>query len=138
MRKQLGQMLIEAGAIDEAALRSALADQRRWGRPLGRTLVELRLIREDDLVRILGQQLGLPSVDLDKVTLAAEGGDEFTKICGHSLHRNRHRPGDCRSRAGPASSQPIAPPNGARGIREPRPGTPYDGFRTGLRHNDTP
>ena len=69
MRKQLGQMLIEAGAIDEATLRTALADQRRWGRPLGRTLVELRLIREDDLVRVLGQQLGLPSVDLDRVNV---------------------------------------------------------------------
>jgi Type II secretion system (T2SS), protein E, N-terminal domain len=69
MRKQLGQMLIEAGAIDEAKLRAALADQRRWGRPLGRTLVELRLIREEDLVRVLGQQLGLPSVDLDRVTI---------------------------------------------------------------------
>lgn len=69
MRKQLGQMLIEAGAIDEAKLRAALVDQRRWGRPLGRTLVELRLIREEDLVRVLGQQLGLPSVDLDKVTV---------------------------------------------------------------------
>jgi len=68
-RKQLGQMLIEAGAIDEAQLRTALADQRRWGRPLGRTLVELRLIREDDLVRVLGQQLGLPSVDLDRLTI---------------------------------------------------------------------
>jgi hypothetical protein len=70
MRKQLGQMLIEAGALDEAALRSALADQRRWGRPLGRTLVEMRLIREDDLVRVLGQQLGLPSVDLDRVNIS--------------------------------------------------------------------
>jgi hypothetical protein len=70
MRKQLGQMLIEAGAIDEATLRTALADQRRWGRPLGRTLVELRLIREEDLVRVLGQQLGLPSVDLDRVNIA--------------------------------------------------------------------
>lgn len=69
MRKQLGQMLIEAGAIDEASLRTALADQRRWGRPLGRTLVELRLINEDDLIRILGQQLGLPSIDLDRLTV---------------------------------------------------------------------
>jgi hypothetical protein len=69
MRKQLGQMLIEADAIDENALRNALADQRRWGRPLGRTLVELRLIREEDLVRVLGQQLGLPSIDLDKVNV---------------------------------------------------------------------
>ncbi len=69
MKRKLGQMLIEAGAIDEAQLRAALADQRRWGRPLGRTLVELRLIREDDLVRVLGQQLGLPSVDLDHVEI---------------------------------------------------------------------
>jgi type IV pilus assembly protein PilB len=69
MRKQLGQMLIEAGAIDEVTLRSALADQRRWGRPLGRTLVELRLINEEDLIRILGQQLGLPSIDLDRITV---------------------------------------------------------------------
>ncbi|MDQ3298273.1 MAG: hypothetical protein M3619_16930, partial [Myxococcota bacterium] len=69
MKRKLGQMLIEAGAIDEAQLRAALADQRRWGRPLGRTLVELRFIREDDLVRVLGQQLGLPSIDLDKVPI---------------------------------------------------------------------
>ncbi|MDQ3364665.1 MAG: hypothetical protein M3680_04475 [Myxococcota bacterium] len=62
-------MLIEAGAIDETKLRTALIDQRRWGRPLGRTLVELKLIREDDLVRVLGQQLGLPSVDLDRVNI---------------------------------------------------------------------
>lgn len=63
-------MLIEAGAIDQAQLKSALADQRRWGRPLGRTLVELRLIREEDLVRVLAKQLGVPSVDLDKLEVA--------------------------------------------------------------------
>lgn len=58
-------MLIEAGAIDQAQLKSALADQRRWGRPLGRTLVEMRLIREEDLVRVLAKQMGLQPVDLD-------------------------------------------------------------------------
>ena len=65
-RKKLGEMLIEAGVLDEARLRSALADQRRWGRSLGRTLVELKLIAEDELVRVLGAQLGLPTIDLDK------------------------------------------------------------------------
>ena len=64
-RKKLGEMLIEAGVLDEARLRSALADQRRWGRSLGKTLVELRLIAEEDLVRVLGKHLGLPSIDLD-------------------------------------------------------------------------
>ncbi len=67
----LGEMLIEAGAIDQAQLRSALADQRRWGRPLGRTLVEMRLIREEDLVRVLAKQMGLEPVDLDKLEVPA-------------------------------------------------------------------
>lgn len=62
-------MLIEAGAIDQAQLKSALADQRRWGRPLGRTLVEMRLIREEDLVRVLAKQLGLEPVNLDELTI---------------------------------------------------------------------
>jgi hypothetical protein len=70
MRQRLGEMLIEAGAIDQAQLKSALADQRRWGRPLGRTLVEMRLIREEDLVRVLAKQLGMQSVDLDQMNIS--------------------------------------------------------------------
>lgn len=71
-RKKLGELLIEAGVLDEHGLRSALADQRRWGRSLGRTLVEMNLVAEDVLVRVLGQQLGLESIDLDTVTIARE------------------------------------------------------------------
>ena len=65
-RQKLGEMLLEAGVIDDAQLRSALADQRRWGRSLGRTLVEMRLIAEDALVAVLAKQLGVPSIDLDR------------------------------------------------------------------------
>jgi type IV pilus assembly protein PilB len=64
-RKRLGTMLIEAGAITEDNLRVALAEQTRWGRSLGQTLVELRLVSEDVLVRVLAQQLGVPTVELD-------------------------------------------------------------------------
>ena len=35
----------------------ALAEQRRWGGTLGRTLVEMKLISEAELVRVLSQQL---------------------------------------------------------------------------------
>lgn len=70
MRQRLGEMLIEAGAIDDMQLRSALADQRRWGRPLGRTLVEMRLIKEDELVRVLAKQLGIEPVDLDSLQVS--------------------------------------------------------------------
>lgn len=66
-RKKLGEMLIEAGVLDELSLRSALADQRRWGRPLGRTLVEMKLIEEPVLVEVLAKQLNVDSVDLDQI-----------------------------------------------------------------------
>ena len=64
-RKKLGELLIEAGVIDDLSLRSALADQRRWGRPLGRTLVEMRLVDEPVLVDVLAKQLNVDAIDLD-------------------------------------------------------------------------
>ncbi len=82
-RKKLGEMLIEAGVLDEARLRSALADQRRWGRPLGKTLVELRLIAEEDLVRVLGKHLGLPSIDLDSFEIP----DSVTRLISDEMAR---------------------------------------------------
>ncbi len=64
-RKKLGELLIEAGALSEAALASALKEQRRWGGSLGRMLVDMKLVGEDELVRVLSRQLGLAAVDLD-------------------------------------------------------------------------
>src|SRR5437762_11564421 len=59
-RKKLGEVLVQAGLLDEAKLRVALREQQRWGGPLGRHLLELRLVREDDLVRALAMQLNFP------------------------------------------------------------------------------
>ena len=50
-------MLIEAGVLTEQALRVALKEQQRWGGSLGRTVVEMKLVSEHDLVRVLSQQL---------------------------------------------------------------------------------
>ena len=68
-RKKLGEMLIEAGLLTETGLRAALSEQKRWGGSLGRTLVEMRQVQEDQLVAVLSRQLGLASVDLDKLTV---------------------------------------------------------------------
>lgn len=70
-RKKLGEMLVEAGLLDPDAIRGALAEQRRWGRPLGRTLVEMRLITEEALVDVLSRQLLVPTVDLGKIKISA-------------------------------------------------------------------
>jgi len=68
-RKRLGEILTEAGLIDEAGLRAALVEQRRHGGPLGRILVDLKLVGEDDLVRALSRQLAIPTVDLDQLDI---------------------------------------------------------------------
>jgi hypothetical protein len=68
-RKRLGEILIEAGLIDETGLRSALIDQRRFGGPLGRVLVDMKLVLEEDLVAALSKQLAVPLVDLDNIEI---------------------------------------------------------------------
>lgn len=71
-RKRLGELLVMAGAIDEFQLQSALGEQRRWGRPLGVTMVEMGLLDEETLVRILSQQLNIPAVDLQTTPIEPE------------------------------------------------------------------
>ncbi len=68
-RKRLGEILIEAGLIDETGLRSALIEQRRYGGPLGRVLVDMKLVLEEELVAALSKQLAVPLVDLDALEI---------------------------------------------------------------------
>lgn len=64
--KQLGEILLEEGLVDEAQLMHALDVQVERGSSLGRVLVELGILSEEDLVRALAQQVGLDYVDLDE------------------------------------------------------------------------
>jgi len=64
MKPKLGELLVEAGVIDDAQLMSALGEQRKWGRPLGMTLVRMGFVKEDALIDILANQLKLPVVKL--------------------------------------------------------------------------
>jgi type IV pilus assembly protein PilB len=71
-RKKLGELLVQAGLVTETNLRAALAEQRRWGGTLGRTLIEMKMLREEDLVRTLSSQLGIQAVDLDAMAIPKE------------------------------------------------------------------
>ena len=66
-KKQLGQILLEAGAIDEFQLKSALGYQKQWGGRLGKVLVENRFITEDALVEAIHKQTGIEIVQLEKL-----------------------------------------------------------------------
>ncbi len=64
-RKRLGEILVQAGVLDEGRLRAALAEQRRWGGPLGRILVDMGGISEEAMVQALSHQLNFPAINLD-------------------------------------------------------------------------
>ncbi len=66
-RKKLGQILIERGIIDEDQLNSALAYQRHWGHRLGAALLAKGFVTEGTLCKVLGEELGIPVVDLSEV-----------------------------------------------------------------------
>jgi MSHA biogenesis protein MshE len=66
MRKKIriGDLLVQNNVITESQLGSALAEQKKAGRKLGRTLIELGYLTEDDLLNFLSQQLEIPLIDL--------------------------------------------------------------------------
>lgn len=71
-RKRIGEILVQAGVLDGEGLKTALVEQRRWGGPLGRILIDMKLITEEVLVSALSQQLNFPTVDLDKIDVPAD------------------------------------------------------------------
>jgi type IV pilus assembly protein PilB len=71
-RKRLGEILIQAGVLDNAGLHTALSEQRRWGGPLGRTLIDLQLVTEDELVRALSAQLKFPIADIENLDIPTD------------------------------------------------------------------
>lgn len=66
-RKRLGEMLVEAGIIDEDQLHAALRHQRQWGGRIGAILVELKLASEEAIVDALAVKLGLEIARLDRL-----------------------------------------------------------------------
>src|SRR5260370_33780455 len=57
---RLGELLIEAGAIDDRQLEVALRSQRQFGGRLGTNLIELGFLTEAMLTKVLAAQLHLP------------------------------------------------------------------------------
>jgi type IV pilus assembly protein PilB len=62
--KQLSDILLEHGLVDDGQLSAAYEEHQRAGRPLGRVLVEHGVLTETQLVAALSAQIGLDFVDL--------------------------------------------------------------------------
>jgi type IV pilus assembly protein PilB len=61
---------MDAGILTETQLRTALAEQRKWGGKLGHTLVQMGFVDESSMVHALSRQLHIPAVELDALTPA--------------------------------------------------------------------
>lgn len=61
---KLGEILKQAGIIDDFQLNSALSYQRHWGGRFGESLIKLGYISEDKLQNFLAKQFDLPQIDL--------------------------------------------------------------------------
>jgi type IV pilus assembly protein PilB len=63
---------LEAGLIDAAQLKRALAEQAESNERLGRVFTRLKMVTEDDLTRILSDQLEIPVFDPGQHKVSAE------------------------------------------------------------------
>lgn len=64
-KRRLGEILVDAGVVDDAAVMRALAVQKMGGGRLGSILVKLRLCTEEQIREALTTQLGIEMVSLD-------------------------------------------------------------------------
>ncbi|WP_404369290.1 GspE/PulE family protein [Marinobacter sp.] len=61
---RIGDLLVQNEVITEEQLMTALREQKNTGRKLGRTLVDLGYVEEDNLLNFLSRQLDIPFVQL--------------------------------------------------------------------------
>ncbi|MCH8106567.1 MAG: type II/IV secretion system protein [Proteobacteria bacterium] len=80
---RLGDLLVENKLITEDQLNLALTEQKKLGRKLGGTLIELGMIDEDSLLNLLSSQLNIPLIDLNNYNYS----DEVAKLLPETLAR---------------------------------------------------
>ena len=80
---RLGDLLVEKGLITDEQLKFALSEQKKLGRKLGGTLIELGMIDEDSILKLLSSQLGIPLIDLHNYNYS----DEAAKLLPETIAR---------------------------------------------------
>mgnify|MGYP000379146442 CR=1 FL=1 len=68
-RIRLGDLLVQKRLISEAQLQTALDEQKKSGRKLGRVLIGMGAVTEEKILQLLASQLQVPLVDLRQYQL---------------------------------------------------------------------
>ena len=80
---RLGDLLVEKNLITEDQLQLAIIEQKKLGRNLGSTLVEMGMIDEDSLLNLVSSQLGIPLIDFNNYHYS----DELAKLLPEVIAR---------------------------------------------------
>ncbi len=71
-KRRVGELLVDAGVINEHQLEIALAEQKRTGGRLGTILIDLGLATEESISRALASQTGVDHYDLERTPVDPE------------------------------------------------------------------
>ncbi|MGI6065456.1 MAG: GspE/PulE family protein [Bacillota bacterium] len=68
-KKKMGDILIEKNIIDNVQLEKAMLVQNKTGERLGQVLIKLGFATEEDIINVLGVQLGVSKIKLNNIVL---------------------------------------------------------------------
>ncbi|MGZ3317180.1 MAG: GspE/PulE family protein [Isosphaeraceae bacterium] len=82
MARQIGTIMVDMGYLDEDSLWKILEEQNRSGNELlGKVAVRMGLAKEEQVLKALGEQLGMKVIKLNDITIPAE----MTELVGESM-----------------------------------------------------
>ena len=85
-RGRLGDLLVESGLVDQAAVDAALVRQKLSGTPLGEILLASGAIGDSDLANVLSFQLDTPLIDLRQ----EKTDDDAIRLIPEAIAKARH------------------------------------------------
>jgi type IV pilus assembly protein PilB len=81
MARRIGTILVDMGYLDEDKLWNVLEEQKRSNELLGKVAVRLGLVTEDQVLKALGEQLGMKVIKLGEMTVPPE----VTEVVNESM-----------------------------------------------------
>ncbi|HXN07137.1 MAG TPA: type II secretion system protein GspE, partial [Nitrospiria bacterium] len=68
-KKFLGEMLIAEGLLTPEQLEAALQEQKQSGGRIGGILKSLKYVSDEDIIKTLGRQMGIPHLSLENIMI---------------------------------------------------------------------
>ncbi|MHB8483546.1 MAG: type II secretion system ATPase GspE [Nitrospiria bacterium] len=79
-RKMLGELLIASGLLTPDQLEIALREQKQKGGRIGRILKTLKFVTEEEIIKVLGSQMGIPHMLLENLMIDQDVLNEIPEI----------------------------------------------------------